>query len=151
MNSQAKTPEQYVEELLGERREVINNLRAVFKKNLPRELIEVMSYGMIGYVIPRTIYPKGYHVNPSIELPFVHLASQKRHIALYHMGLYFDETLVSWFKEEYSQLGIGKLDMGKSCVRFNRMDAIPYELVGELSGKMSIHEYIAGYEKSIAK
>ncbi|QRN86865.1 DUF1801 domain-containing protein [Clostridia bacterium] len=100
---------------------------------------------------PKTIYPDGYHANPLLELPFVHLASQKKYISLYHMGLYTNETLLSWFKEEYLKLNIGRLDMGKSCIRFKKMDKIPYELIGELSRKVSIQEYILWYEKNIKK
>jgi uncharacterized protein YdhG (YjbR/CyaY superfamily) len=149
MNNEAKTPDEYVDGLSLERKEAVNKLRKVLRKNLPKELEEIMSYGMIGYVVPKSIYPEGYHANPSEPLPFVHLASQKKHIGLYHMGVYFSEELTGWFKEEYAKRDIGKLDMGKSCIRLKKIDKIPYELIAELSRKISVKEYIDWYEKQL--
>lgn len=151
MSNEARTPDEYVDGLSVERKEVVNKLRKVLRKNLPKELEEIMSYGMIGYVVPKSIYPEGYHANPSEPLPFVHLASQKKHIALYHMGAYFSEELTGWFEEEYAKRDIGKLDMGKSCIRLKKIDKIPYDLIAELSRKVSVKEYIDWYEKQLKK
>jgi uncharacterized protein YdhG (YjbR/CyaY superfamily) len=151
MDYESKSPEEYVSHLLKERREVVQALRKVLLENLPQELEEIMSYGMIGYVVPKSIYPDGYRANPSEPLPFVHLASQKKHIALYHMGVYFSEELTMWFQHEYEKLDIGKLDMGKSCIRLKKIDKIPYDLIAELSRKVSVKEYIDWYEKQLKK
>ena len=151
MNKEARTPEEYVASLPEDRAEAIEKLRKVLKENLPSELEEIMSYGMIGYVVPKSIYPAGYHAKPEEPLPFVHIASQTKHVALYHMGVYFSEELTQWFAEEYKKRDIGKLDMGKSCIRLKKMDRIPYDLIGELSRKVSVEEYIAWYEQSVKR
>jgi hypothetical protein len=110
-----------------------------------------MSYGMIGYVIPHSVYPDGYHCNPKLPLPFISLASQKNFIAFYHMGMYADETLLNWFTTEFPKHSKAKLDMGKSCVRFKKMDDIPFELIGMLVKKMTAKQWIATYEKLYKK
>lgn len=103
---------------------------------------------MIGYVVPHKIYPEGYHCNPELPLPFINLASQKNYISLYHMGLYADQKLLNWFIAEYEISGAGKLDMGKSCIRFKDTVDIPYPLIGKLCSKMSAENWIKLYEKS---
>ena len=108
-----------------------------------------MQYGMLGYVVPHNIYPDGYHCNPKDALPFMALASQKNHIGFYHMGIYSDPDLMKWFTEEYPKHATGKLDMGKSCIRFKKVDDIPNDLIGELCGKMSAREWIELYEEQI--
>ena len=105
-----------------------------------------MSYGMLGYVIPHRLYPGGYHVNPKEPLPFISLASQKHYVALYHMGLYAFPELQAWFVAEYANRVNSKLDMGKSCIRFKKMDDIPYDLIAELCRKITVEDYIAKYE-----
>ncbi|GIV31185.1 MAG: hypothetical protein KatS3mg029_0536 [Saprospiraceae bacterium] len=151
MQSKATSPEAYIDELPPERREAISRLRQVILENLPDGFEETMSYGMIGYVVPHSIYPAGYHCNPKQALPFMSIASQKNYIALYHMGLYANEGLMKWFVEEYQRRVAGKLDMGKSCVRFKKMEHIPYDLIGELVQKMSVEEWIALYEAAIKR
>lgn len=151
MQSKATSPEAYIDELPPERREAISRLRQVILENLPDGFEETMSYGMIGYVIPHSRYPAGYHCNPKQALPFMSIASQKNYIALYHMGLYAKEDLMKWFVEEYQRRVAGKLDMGKSCVRFKKMEHIPYDLIGELVQKMSAEEWIALYEAAIKR
>jgi len=151
MQSKAATVEQYMAELPADRQKAMTELRKVIKKNLPKGFKEVMGYGMIGYVIPHSKYPAGYHCDPKQPLPFMNLASQKNFIALYHMGLYLDTTLHKWFTNEYAKAGVGKLDMGKSCIRFKNADKIPYQLIGELSSKLTPDEWIAGYEKVLKK
>jgi len=104
---------------------------------------------MIGYVVPHKIYPKGYHVSPEKPLPFMNIASQKNHIALYHMAIYMFPEVLEWFKDEYSKRVDTKLDMGKSCIRFKNPDKIPYELLEELFKKIRVEEYIKKYEEII--
>jgi hypothetical protein len=110
-----------------------------------------MGYGMPGWDVPHKLYPPGYHCDPKLPLPFLGLASQKQHIAVYHMGLYADKALLKWFTEAYAKLGIGKLDMGKSCIRFRNPAKIPYALIGELAGKMTVKEWIGVYERELKR
>lgn len=146
MQSKATSPEQYIAELPEERKEAISKLRATILNNLPKGFEERMSYSMLGYVVPHTIYPAGYHCNTSLPLPFMNLASQKNFIAVYHSGIYADPKLLDWFKAEYPKHCKRKLDMGKSCIRFKKIDEIPYELIGELVTKMTVDEWIEMYE-----
>lgn len=148
MRSKAKTPNQYISELPTERAAVMSKLRREIKKNLPKGFKEAMGYGMIGYVIPHSLYPGGYHCDPTQPLPFMSLASQKNYISLYHMAVYNDNELGKWFRKEYEKSGAGKLDMGKGCIRFKNLEHIPYKLIGELSSKITPQEWIAIYEKS---
>ncbi len=148
MHSKAATITDYINELPEDRREVIKKLRNIIKKNLPEGFEEVISYGMIGYVVPHRLYPKGYHVDPALPLPFINLASQKNNIALYHMGLYGDQKLLEWFTKEWKQAEVGRLDMGKSCIRFNKPEHIPFELIGKLAGKISVDSWIKTYKKN---
>ena len=149
MQSKATTVDQYIAELPAERKEIITELRKIIKKNLPKGFKECMSYGMIGYVVPLSTYPKGYHVTPSLPLGFLCLASQKNFIALYHMCVYGDPKLNKWFTSEYAKLGIGKLDMGKSCIRFKNLSKIPYKLIAELCTRVTVEEWIEKYEKAL--
>ncbi len=151
MQYKAESPEDYISQLPEERREVISGIRQQILENLPEGFEEQMSYGMLGYVVPHSIYPKGYHVKPELPLPFINLASQKNFIALYHSGLYADPALLEWFILEYPKHCKRKLDMGKSCVRFKYMEDIPYDLIGELSGKMTVQEWVSLYGKNISK
>jgi hypothetical protein len=146
MQSKAKTPEEYVENLPEDRKAAVSELRKVISKNLPKGFEEVMGYGMLGYVIPHSLYPKGYHCDPSLPLPFMNVASQKNFIAVYHMGIYADEGLLKWFTTEYGKLSKTKLDMGKSCLRFKKPEQIPYELIGRLAAKMTPKDWIHKYE-----
>tara|TARA_R110002050_G_scaffold7585_4_gene29074 strand:+ start:72 stop:527 length:456 start_codon:yes stop_codon:yes gene_type:complete len=151
MNSKAQSVEAYLEEIPEKRKEAFIKLREVINSNLPEGFEETMSYGMIGYIVPHKLYPAGYHCNPKLPLPFVNLANQKNYIALYHLGIYANEELLNWFTTEYSKFSTTKLDMGKSCIRFKKMDKIPYELIGKLMAKVSTQEWISTYEKSIKK
>lgn len=150
MTSKANTPEAYIDALPEERQEAMRKLRNTIRQNLPEGFEEIMN-GMIGYVVPFSLYPQGYHCPPRQPLPFLSIASQKNYLALYHFGLYSDPDLLRWFKEEYPKHSRRRLDMGKSCVRFKKTDDIPYELIAQLAAKMSPHEWIAIYEKSIKK
>lgn len=147
MISKATTPDKYVDSLPADRKEVIAKLRKEIKKNLPKGFAECMSYGMIGYVVPHSLYAEGYHCDPELPLPFINIASQKNYVSFYHMGLYGDTPLTKWFTKEYEKLNIGKLDMGKCCVRFKKMENIPYKLLGELSSRLTPQDWIDIYEK----
>ena len=141
----------YIDNLPEERRTIIVNLRKVISENLPNGFEECMNYGMIGYVVPKSLYPKGYHCSPELPLPFLNIASQKNSVNIYHMGIYADESLLNWFVAEYPKHCKTKLDMGKSCIRFKKMDDIPYELLGQLVTKMSVQDWISLYEKNLKR
>jgi hypothetical protein len=148
MQSKATTPDEYIETLPEDRKEMMTKLRKLLKKNLPKGFTEGMGYGMLGYCVPHSIYPPGYHCDPKLPLPFISLASQKNFVALYHMGLYADPKLLEWFTKEYPKHSKTKLDMGKSCLRFKKEENIPYELLAELATKMTPADWIALYEKN---
>lgn len=150
MQSKATTPEAYISELPEERQAIISKLRQVILDNLPDGFQEQMSYGMLGYVVPHSIYPDGYHCDTSLPLPFINLASQKAHIGFYHMGIYSDEDLLKWFTSEYKKTDVKvKLNMGKSCMRFKKEAHIPYELIGRLVARVTPNQWIETYESSI--
>lgn len=149
MQSKAATVTDYVAQLPADRKKAIEELRKVIKKNLPKGYKEQMGYGMIGYVVPHSIYPNGYHCKPEDPLPFMNVASQKNFIAIYHMGLYSNPALLKWFTDEYAKAGVGKLDMGKSCIRFKKPENIPYKLIGELSARVTVEDWIKMYEKAL--
>lgn len=143
------TPEAYLQALPEDRREVVGHIRQELLDHLPEGFEEQMNYGMLGYVVPHHLYPAGYHVDPRLPLPFINLASQKRHIALYHHGLYQNPDLLHWFQAAYAKNARHKLDMGKSCVRFKKLDDIPYKLIGELAEKITPQDWITAYESTI--
>jgi hypothetical protein len=147
MQIKASNPEEYIEKIPEERKEAFNKLRAVILKNLPKGFEEGMNYGMLGYYVPKSIYPSGYHCDTKLPLPFANLASQKNFIGFYHMGIYASPELYKWFTDEYAKQCKYKLDMGKSCVRLKRMDDIPFDLIGELISKISVQDWITTYEK----
>ena len=149
MQSKSTTVKEYLEELPEERIESFNKLRTIILKNIPKGFEECMSYGMVGYVVPHKLYPKGYHCDPKLPLPFVALGSQKHFIALHHMGIYGNAELLEWFVNEYPKHSKGKLDMGKGCIRFKRMDDIPYKLIGDLMKKISVKDYILKHENAL--
>jgi hypothetical protein len=151
MQSKATTPDQYLAELPEDRRIAMEKLRNIALKNLPKGFKEVMSYGMLGYVVPHEIYPNGYHCTPELPLPFFNIASQKNSINIYHMVLYGNKDLHDWFVAEYPKHCKSKLDMGKSCVRFKKLDDIPYDLIGELLTKITVEDWIELYEKMLKK
>jgi uncharacterized protein YdhG (YjbR/CyaY superfamily) len=147
MQSKAKTVDAYIEELPEGRKTVIRKLRKTVLQNLPEGFEEIMQYGMIGYVVPHSIYPNGYHADPKQPLPFLNIASQKNHVAVYHMGIYSDQEMQQWFLDQYHSALGKKPDMGKSCIRFRKTDEIPYALIGELVSKMSVSQWIEIYER----
>ena len=151
MRIEADNPQDYINQLPQERQEAMIKLREVILRHLPPGFEETMSYGMIGYVVPHSIYPAGYHTNPKLPLPFMNIASQKNFVALYHMGIYADTELLDWFKNQYPNYSQTKLDMGKSCIRFKKIGTIPYDLIGELVERMNVDNWVKLYDKSIIK
>ncbi len=151
MASSIKTTEEYISNLPEERKEAFLKLRKTLVENLPVGFAEEISYGMIGFVVPKSLYPEGYHCNPELPLPFISLASQKNFIALYHMGIYANQELLDWFVNEYPKHADNKLDMGKSCIRFKNPNKIPFELIGELASKMTPQDWIAIYEQNVKR
>jgi uncharacterized protein YdhG (YjbR/CyaY superfamily) len=146
MQSSATTIEEYLTSLPEERKATFLKLRETILNNLPKGFTEELSYGMLGYLVPHSIYPAGYHCNPKLPLPFINIASQKNFVALYHMGIYAKPELLEWFVSEYPKYSKQKLDMGKSCIRFKKMDGIPFELIAQLVQKMSVEDWINCYE-----
>ena len=151
MQSKATTPQEYIDSLPADRKQAITELRKVILKNLPKGFSEVMNYGMLGYVVPHSLYPGGYHCDPKQPLPFMNIASQKNFVAVYHMGVYADKNLLAWLTKEYSKYSNIKIDMGKSCMRFKKIDQIPFKLIGELAAKITPLEWITMYEKNFKK
>lgn len=151
MHIQAENIEHYLQQLPEDRRAAIQKLREVVRVNLPPGFEETMNYGMLGYVIPHSTYPAGYHCDPKLPVPFINIASQKNFIALYHMGIYGSPELLNWFTTEYPNHCKSKLDMGKSCIRFKKMDDIPYKLIGELAQKISPKKWLEIYESHLKK
>lgn len=151
MQSKAATPDEYIKEIPVERQAAFKKLRAVIKKNLPKGYKEGMGYGMMGWDVPHSIYPAGYHCNPKDPLPFMGIASQKNFIAVYHMGVYADPKLLKWFQEAHAKASPKKIDMGKSCIRYKKPEDIPFDLIGELASKITPAEWIATYEKNIKR
>ena len=141
----------YTNSLASDRKTTITQLINVIEQNIPKGFKKVMNYGMPSFVIPHTIYPNGYHCDTALPLPFIGVSNRKSSISLYHMGLYADPELLNWFKSEYPKHSNTKLDMGKSCIRFKKFNEIPYELIGILSNKMTVKNWIDIYEQNIKK
>jgi hypothetical protein len=150
MQSKASTVEQYLASLPKDRREAIDAVRKVVLRNLPKGVEETMQYGMIGYVIPHSIYPKGYHRDTKQPLPFAGLASQKSHMSLYLFGIYIDSESSTWLMKSAMEAG-KKLDMGKSCIRFKKLDALPLDLIGKAVKRHSVKDFIRIYESNLKR
>jgi hypothetical protein len=149
MQSKAKTVNEYIAELPEDRKKVIIAMRKALRQNLPKGFEETMGYGMMGYAVPHSLYPKGYHVTPHLPLPFIGIASQKNFIALYHMAMTGD--LLKWFQEEWKEHTTKKLDMGKSCIRFKKPEDVPIALIEKLAEKMTPQQWIDQYEEFKSK
>jgi len=145
------TVQDYIDNVPSDRQPAFNRLRQTVLDNLPEGFEECINYKMIGYVVPHSRYPMGYHCDPKLPLPFANLANQKNFIGFYHMGVYAQPDLLEWFQDEYPKHSKYKLDMGKSCVRFKRVSDIPYELIGELMTKMSVNDWLSLYETQIKR
>lgn len=151
MKIEANSTGQYLEKIPDELKQAFSRLRQTILDNIPQGFQESMSYGMIGYVVPKTIYPTGYHCDPKLPLPFINIASQKNFVALYHMGIYAKKEILDWFIGEYPNHSKLKLEMGKSCIRFKKPDQIPFELIGELVKKITVEKWIEMYESTFKK
>jgi uncharacterized protein YdhG (YjbR/CyaY superfamily) len=149
MQSKANTVDAYIAELPEDRQKAVAKLRSVIKKNLPKGFKEGMGYGMMGWSVPHSIYPAGYHCTPTDPLPFMGLASQKNSINLYHMGIYADPKLLKWFTDAHAKASLKKLDMGKSCIRYKKPEDIPFDLIGELAAKITVDDWIKMYESNL--
>lgn len=141
----------FLDSVSPDRRDAVKKLRDVMVKNLPKGFQEVVISNMLSYVVPHSLYPPGYHCNPRQPLHFISIASQKSHLSLHHLGLYGDQQLLNWFTSLYPEYSTAKLDMGKGCVRFKKMENIPYELIGLLAAKLTPEEWISSYEKAFLK
>ena len=151
MKANGTTVEEILANVPEERKEAFNKLHQVIVANLPEGFAPGISYGGLGYVVPHTVYPSGYHCKPIEPLPFAGIASQKNSINFYHMGMYAQPELYNWFVNEFPKYSSRKLDIGKSCVRFKKVDDIPFELIGALMQKMSLTDWITLYESNLKK
>lgn len=151
MQSKAATIEEYLNSLPEDRQAAMRQLRAAILANLPEGFEETMGYGMMGYTVPHSLYPSGYHCDPKQPLPFMGMASQKNAISVYHMGVYADPELLAWFVNEFPKHSDRKLDMGKSCIRFKKPEHIPFKLIGELSTRMTVSDWVALYESKLKR
>ncbi len=145
------SPKEYLESFPEEKKKVLVETRKTILRNIPKGFVEVVNYNMLGYVVPHKLYPAGYHCNSELPLPFINLAMQKKYLALYHMALYADIKLLSWFTTEYPKHTDAQLEMGKSCIRFKKLDQIPLSLIAELVKKITVQEWIKIYEQAIKK
>ncbi|MCP4246534.1 MAG: DUF1801 domain-containing protein [bacterium] len=148
MQSKATTVDEYLAGLPDDRRETLEAVREAILENLPKGYEEGMQYGMIGYYVPHSVYPPGYHCDPQQPLPFAGLASQKNHMALYLMCIYTDPEQAAWFRETWAKTG-KKLDMGKSCVRFKKLDDLPLNVIGLAIKRMPVKKFIERYESVV--
>jgi uncharacterized protein YdhG (YjbR/CyaY superfamily) len=151
MKYEASTPEEYISQIPEDRQPVVKKIRTIIKENLPEGFEEGITYNMLGYYVPHSIYPDGYHCDPKQPLPFMNVASQKNSVNLYHSGIYANPEIHGWFVNEYPKHSKRKLDMGKSCIRFKKMDDIPYELIAELCTKITVEDWINTYETNVKK
>jgi hypothetical protein len=151
MQSNAKTVDEYIASLPDDRRVAMMAIRETINENLPKGFRECMAMGMINWVVPHETYPAGYHCDPKMPLGFMGLASQKQAISLYSMCLYGNTSELDWFKKEWPQHTSQKLDMGKSCIRFKKMDDIPLDLIGKLASRITPEQWIAIYEKALKR
>lgn len=151
MQYKANTPEDYINQVPEERQNALKKLRKTIKDHLPNGFEEGIQYGMIGYYVPHSIYPDGYHCSSKEPLPFMSFASQKNSINLYHSGIYAKPQLHDWFVSEFPKYSKRKLDIGKSCIRFKKTEDIPFDLIAELCTKLTVEEWIDIYESAIKK
>ena len=151
MRIEASSVEDYLSKAPEDRQEALRRMRQILSDNLPSGFEEGLSYSMPGYVVPHSVYPAGYHCNSALPLPFVSFANQKNFIALYHMGLYASEEDMAWFKERWDAKAHGKLDMGKSCIRFKNPSKIPWALLEDLAQRVTPEQWIARYESAFVK
>jgi hypothetical protein len=150
MQSKAATVAEYLASLPADRRDAVEAVRRVILKNIDKGFQETMQYGMIGYSVPHSVFPAGYHCDPRQPLPFAGLASQKQHMSLYIMGIYMDSPRRDWFIKAWKDTG-KKLDMGAACIRFKKIEDVPLDVVAEAFKRMSLKGYVEVYEANLAK
>lgn len=148
MTSKAATVAEYISQLPQDRRDAVEKLRSVFRKNLDKGFEEGMQYGMIGYYVPHRLYPAGYHCDPKQPLPFAGIASQKNYLSIYIACLYGSADHLRRFQEEWAKTG-KKLDMGKACIRFKRIEDAPLDVIGRAIARVPMKAFIAYYESAI--
>ena len=141
----------YINSLKSDRKKTITQLINVIEQNIPKEFEKVMNYGMPSFVIPHSIYPDGYHCDNKFPLPFISISNLKYSISLHHMGLYANSELLNWFQSEHPKHSKTKLDMGKGCIKFKIFNEIPYKLIGILSKRMTVKNWIDTYEQNIKR
>jgi uncharacterized protein YdhG (YjbR/CyaY superfamily) len=151
MQYQATSPEDYISQVPEERQDALKRLQQTLRDNLPKGFKEGMQYNMPAFFVPLSTYPDGYHCAKDEPLPFICFASQKNSVNLYHSGIYAKKELYDWFVSEYPKHCKRKLDMGKSCIRFKKVEEIPFKLIAELAQKMTVEEWISIYEAAIKK
>lgn len=144
-------PDEYIASLPEDRQEPMQQLRDAIAQHIDKDYKECIAYGMIGYVVPHSIFPAGYHCDPKLPLGYMNIASQKTGITVHHLGLYMNKGLTDWFVAEYPKHTTAKLDLGKGCIRFRKPDQIPFELIGQLAGKLSVRQWIEHYEKALKR
>jgi hypothetical protein len=150
MQSKATTVKQYLAELPADRRDAIEAVRRVILENLDKDYEEAMQYGMIGYAVPHRVFPAGYHCDPKQPLPFAALAAQKNHMSVYLMAVYANGPEEGWLRERWAKTG-KKLDMGKCCIRFKKLDDLALDLIGAAIRRMPAKKYVAQYERNLAE
>jgi len=148
MQSKAKNVTEYLAALPDDRRNSLETVRAVIRKNLPKGYEEGMQYGMIGYYVPHSVYPPGYHCDPMQPVPFAGMASQKNHMSLYLMCIYGDSEHLAWFRKAWAKTG-KKLDMGKACIRFKHVEDLPLDVIGQAIKRAPVTKFIGHYESVI--
>ncbi len=151
MKYESSTIKEYLSQVPEDRKDALKRILDLMEKNLPKGFEARINYSMPGYVVPHSLFPAGYHCDPKLPLPFINIASQKNFIALYHMGIYAKPELLHWFQKEYIKVVPTKLDMGKSCIRFKKVEHIPYDLLGELFKKMTVKDWIDTYTEAFVK
>ena len=151
MQSKAATVAEYLASLPSDRREALTFVRSAILANLDQNYEERMSYGMIGWAVPHRLFPAGYHCDPKMPLPFGGLASQKNYMSLYLMGIYDEgpDALSNWFREAWGKSG-KKLDMGKCCIRFKKVEDLALDVISEAIRRMPVKKYIECYQKALA-
>lgn len=148
MQSKATTVAAYLNELPADRRAAIEAVRNVILANLDKDYEEGMQYGMIGYYVPHRVYPAGYHCDPKQPLPFANLASQKNYMSIYLMGVYGSSGLAQWFNQAWAASG-KKLDMGKCCVRFKKIEDVALDVIAEAIRRQTTAKYVEQYESAL--
>ena len=141
----------YINSLASDRKKTITQLINVIEQNIPKGFEKAMNYGMPSFVIPHSIYPDGYHCDNKLPLPFISISNLKSSISLHHMGLYANSELLNWFQSEHPKHSKTKLDMGKGCIKFKKFNEIPYKLIGILSKRMTVKNWIDTYEQNIKR